>query len=132
MLANEEAWSDVTVVALANQEAPVTSPRGWKQVDPNQGRGFSLSGGCSEKGRSAGNHENPEEERGNEEGDSVGRGPGVLGAGCGLKAGVGGTLEVRGFGVHAGESLVAVQATPNMGLLIPRNNGNCPMQNGDR
>lgn len=40
--------------------------------------------------------------------------------------------EVRGFGVHAGESLVAVQATPNMGLLIPRNNGNCPMQNGDR
>lgn len=31
-----------------------------------------------------------------------------------------------------GESPVAAQASPNMGLLIPRNNGNCPMQNGDR
>lgn len=41
-------------------------------------------------------------------------------------------VVVRGFDVHAGESLLAVQATPNMGLLIPRNNGNCPMQNGDR
>ncbi|CAD1475460.1 unnamed protein product, partial [Heterotrigona itama] len=50
MLANEEASSDVIVVALANQEAPVTSPPGWKQVDPNQGRGFSLSGGLHGKG----------------------------------------------------------------------------------
>lgn len=74
MLANEEAWSDVTVVALANQEAPVTSPRGWKQVNPNQGRGFSLSGGLHGKRVGwVGNHENPEEERGNEEGGTVGR-----------------------------------------------------------
>lgn len=83
MLANEEAWSDVTVVALANQEALVTSPRGWKQVNPNQGRGFSLSGGCLEKGRLAGNHENPEEEkRGETKKETIGwKGEGVVG-GC--------------------------------------------------
>lgn len=71
MLANEEASSDVIVVALANQEAPVTSPRGWKQVDPNQGRGFSLSGGLHGKGSVARESREPgrREERGNEEGD---------------------------------------------------------------
>ncbi|KOX68327.1 hypothetical protein WN51_07065 [Melipona quadrifasciata] len=81
MLANEEASSDVIVVALANQEAPVTSPRGWKQVDPNQGRGFSLSGGCTEKGRLPENRENPEEEKRGETKKETIKRKGVVG-GC--------------------------------------------------
>lgn len=77
-------------------------------------RGVGRQGGAQEW-RLSGGTERRKGERRTDKGDR-GRG------GCG---------NARRCGCR-GESPVAAQASPNMGLLIPRNNGNCPMQNGDR
>lgn len=65
------------------------------------------------RGRLAGNNKNREEEGRYEQG-CRGRDAGGSGILC------------RCWGIAGGSS-----GNPNMGLLIPRNNGNCPMQNGD-
>jgi len=115
--ANERARCDVTAAASANRVAPVTSPVRVETTQPRPGtrsrRLFSFWGGAAGK-----------------RGRSAGRGARVEIVG-GYRRDERGTDEEKGEGVRK-RAPVAAQASPNMGLLIPRNNGNCPMQNGDR